>query len=472
MKTQNVPTSDDLQDILEAQSENEDFEQTNEDLQDEDQDELDEDYDHEEYEDEDDEPEPEKELKELVKFSVNSDKFLEKLNLIMGIIPNNPVLPILENFLLTESEITASDLQTAINVPLPTTWGIGDDTKFAIAVPARMFRDWLKRLPKQVITITVDLNSNVIEVRSDNGRYTFTCEDGGDFPRPATQKDCKRLVFNQNEFLEATKGMLPFISSDEMKPAMNGISMQFANNICTFVATDSHRLKTYGIDYKYEGEPFSVLPNGNALQQLVRIANTKDKKAQLTFSFNDTNFFIYCDGVEIISRLIDEVFPDYHCVIPQRGKLIKEKVLLSVPRVDRFATKRQTVLQSFLKEVVIDRSQLIQTIKRSQIFANRTSQQLRFSIDFDSYNIDIIAEDIDFSNESKEFLPSKNYSLLQTKDKFEIGFNAKFLLGCLESFNCDEVTLFLSEPNRACLIEGDRELETVLIMPVMLNNYY
>ena len=82
----------------------------------------------------------------------------------------------------------------------------------------------------------------------------------------------------------------------------------------------------------------------------------------------------------------------------------------------------------------------------------------------------ISAEDLDFSNEANEKLACE-----YNGSDMEIGFNAKFLMEMLANMDCNNVTLDLSEPNKAgLLIPGDgddNEDVLMLVMPVMLNNY-
>ena len=56
----------------------------------------------------------------------------------------------------------------------------------------------------------------------------------------------------------------------------------------------------------------------------------------------------------------------------------------------------------------------------------------------------------------------------------EIGFNSRFLREILENMDCENVSLEMSQPNRAALVlPGDQidpnEDLLMLIMPVMLN---
>jgi DNA polymerase-3 subunit beta len=84
--------------------------------------------------------------------------------------------------------------------------------------------------------------------------------------------------------------------------------------------------------------------------------------------------------------------------------------------------------------------------------------------------LQISAEDLDFSNEANERLSCEHDG-----EDIEIGFNARFLIEMLNNLDSKEITLQLSEPNRAGLIvpkeKSDSEDILMLVMPVMLSNY-
>jgi DNA polymerase-3 subunit beta len=83
--------------------------------------------------------------------------------------------------------------------------------------------------------------------------------------------------------------------------------------------------------------------------------------------------------------------------------------------------------------------------------------------------LSISAEDLDFSNESKERL-----TCVFDGDDMEIGFNARFLMEMLSNLDSTEVKIQMSVPSRAGLLipaNSDNENEDILmlVMPVMLN---
>lgn len=84
--------------------------------------------------------------------------------------------------------------------------------------------------------------------------------------------------------------------------------------------------------------------------------------------------------------------------------------------------------------------------------------------------LNISAEDIDFSNKAEERL-SCDYQ----GDDMQIGFNSRFLTEMINNLSSDNVQLEMSLPNRAGILTpadglDEGEVVTMLVMPVMLNN--
>ena len=119
-------------------------------------------------------------------------------------------------------------------------------------------------------------------------------------------------------------------------------------------------------------------------------------------------------------------------------------------------------------KLLIDRADLLASVKRISIYANKTTHQVRLRLA--GAELHVSAEDLDFSNEANERLACQYEG-----EDMEIGFNARFLTEMLANLDAPEVTLDLSTPNRAGLLmpseQEPQENILMLVMPVMLNNY-
>ncbi|MEM6297853.1 MAG: DNA polymerase III subunit beta [Bacteroidota bacterium] len=374
-----------------------------------------------------------------MKFVISSAVLLKQLNALRGVVPSNPVIPILENFLFDITEdsltITASDLQTSIIA----TMGIEADSAGSVAVPAKMLLETLRNLPEQPVSITIDDENFGVEVSSGNGRYKLAGENAEDYPRP-TEVDTANQIEMASEVLSSAIAYTLFATSnDEMKPNMNGVYLSINSESATFVATDSHRLVRYRrTDVTTENEVSMIIPS-KALDQLK--STLPDENQLVRVEFNDSNAFFSFGNVRLICRLIDERFPDYENVIPKEND----------------------------KKMALASNSLLSTLKRIVIYANKATNQVRFSVSSDMLKVS--AEDLDFSNEANETL-SCDYD----GEEFEIGFNAKFLIEMVTNLHAEQVVFEMSAPNRAALLVSAEQLTEseavmMLVMPVMLNNY-
>ena len=88
-----------------------------------------------------------------MKFTVSSSILLKSLSTINGVIGNNPVVPILENFLFQLNDgilvATGSDMQIVMTTEIK----VDGDGVGAIAVPAKLLLDTLRSLPDQPILL-------------------------------------------------------------------------------------------------------------------------------------------------------------------------------------------------------------------------------------------------------------------------------------------------------------------------------
>jgi len=372
-------------------------------------------------------------------FIVSSSYLLKNLNSISGIITSNPVVPILENVLFEIESgnllITASDLQTSVIVELQ----VESKEDGSVAIPAKILIDTLKNLPEQPVTFSIDDQNYNIEINSDNGKYKLAGENSADFPKVPGVSDGFSAIINSEILNSAISNTIFSTSTDELRPAMTGVFFKLSQNSGTYVSTDGHRLVKYiRTDIKGDEVDHDMILPRKSLNLLKSIIPS-DKSSEIKLEFNASNAFFTFENVKMVCRLIDERYPDYDNVIPNDNS----------------------------NSVTLDKSEILGSLKRISIYANKTTNQVRFKIS--GSEILISAEDLDFSNEANERI-----SCDHDGDDIEIGFNAKFLIEMLSNIESEKVLLKLSEPNKAGLLipENMSEKEDIimLVMPVMLND--
>ncbi|GCC51887.1 DNA polymerase III subunit beta [Chryseotalea sanaruensis] len=373
-----------------------------------------------------------------MKFIVNSAYLLKQLSNINGVITTNPVVPILENFLFELEKgsltVTASDLQTSMITELQ----VESKEKGNIAVPAKILLETLKNLPEQPVTFSIDESTYSVEIISDNGRYKLSGENATDFPKVPTVSNDFSAEISSEVMSRAVNNTIFATSNDELRPAMTGVYVNLGEKNTTFVATDGHRLVRYRRNDITSDNGNAIIIPRKALNLLK--ATLPSENMPVSIDFNMSNAYFKFGNIKMICRLIDERYPDYENVIPSVNNI----------------------------KMTIGRTDLLSALRRISIYANKTTHQVRLKIT--GSELQISAEDLDFSNEANERLSCEHEG-----EDIEIGFNAKFIIEMLNNIDTDQIKLTMSAPNKAGVIlpvEKDKNEDILmLVMPVMLNQY-
>ncbi|MCC7331976.1 MAG: DNA polymerase III subunit beta [Flavobacteriales bacterium] len=373
-----------------------------------------------------------------MKFIVSSTVLLKQVQGVSGVLNSNNTLPILDNFLFEikkgKLSITASDLETTMVAQL----NVEAKEDGIIAIPAKLLLETLKSFPEQPLTFTIDKTTFGIEISSDYGKYKLTGQNGAEFPKTPKLDASSSIKIDGLILSNAINKTLFASGNDELRPVMSGVYFELNENNLIFVATDAHKLVRYTrTDLKAEKASSFILPKKplNLLKNI--LGNVAD---EITISYNDTNALFEFGNTKLICRLIDGKYPNYNAVIPAENP----------------------------NKLTVNRSVFLSSIKRVSIFSNKTTHQVRLKISGSELNIS--AEDIDFSNEANERLTCQYEG-----EDIEIGFNSRFLIEMLSNIDSDDITISMSAPNRAgimtpCEKNDDGEEILMLVMPVMLNN--
>jgi DNA polymerase-3 subunit beta len=370
-----------------------------------------------------------------MKFSSSSTELQRALGSIGGVIPTKSTLPILENFLIQltndQLKITATDLYTTMTIVLK----VKGNEDGAITIPAKRLFETIRALPNIDINFSANLTNNKITMETGSGEYKLTGESVENYPSTPSFKGVEEININ-NEILRRLISKTVFaISADELRPAMMGILFQIRKKEIRTAATDGHRLVRL-INNKFYTDKIErdIIIPGKALGLVLK--STTGEDSSVSFSENHT-MFSFGDTI-LISRMIEEKYPNYESVIP----LDNEKTL------------------------IVDKNQLIASVRRTALYASSSTHQVRFSLK--RGKLTVSAEDIDFGSEAQETLTCD-----YTSESMEIGFNSTYVIDVLSHIDTDEVVFKLSSSTRASIVhpaiqrEGENLL--MLIMPVRLN---
>lgn len=372
----------------------------------------------------------------MMKFSVRSTELQKALAKTVSVVPTRSTLPILENLLFdvhsNTLKITATDLEVSVSVSLE----VQNTQNGTIAIPAKRIFDTVRALPDTNLIFTIDVETNKIRMKTDNGEYTLTGENSEEFPTTPEFKGEAEVPFNVGVLQKIINTTLFAVSTDELRPAMMGVLLQFTKGEVRAVATDGHRLvRVLNKNISAGKITKDIIVPAKALSLIDKVAAGSEVKV----SISSTHVMFNFDGTSLISRLIEEKYPNYESVIPLDND----------------------------RKLVVNKHEMLQSVRRVSLYSNSTTHQIRLSLGGDQ--LKVTAEDQDFGSEAKEKI-SCDYN----SEEMEIGFNSAYVVDVLSHLDSDEVEFKLSSPNRAAIVSpiAQKEGEDVLmlIMPVRLNN--
>ncbi len=371
-----------------------------------------------------------------MRFIVSSSALLKNLQQIGGVISTNSVLSVLEDFLFelkgNTLTLTATDLETMMRVSLE----VNDaQDNGRICIPSKILLEYLKNLPEQPVTFTINEKELSVEIASDAGKYRIGGEKADDFPKEPAPDDTTSFTMPSIALTEGINKTLFAVSTDTLRPQMTGVYFELTPGNITFVSTDAHRLVQYRRDdVACPATEGFVVPR-KPLQQL-RSTLPADE-TQLRISYNSSHLFVQTDKLSMSCRLIDAKFPDYKAVIPTDNPF----------------------------RLTISRADFISALRRVGVFANKTTNQV--VLDINGNELQISAQDIDFSYEGKERLGCQ-----YTGEDMKIAFNAKLMVELVGNLDGTELNVELSTPTRAGIFrpveKGDNEDVLMLLMPLMV----
>ena len=371
-----------------------------------------------------------------MKFIVNSSTLLKELQKLNGVISTSNTLPILDNFLFEiedgKIKIIASDLETTMISEITTE----SSSNGQITIPSKILIDTLKTFSNQPLTFLVDEDTKGIEISSENGNYKLAGQDAKEFPKVPELSSSSSFLIPSTVLLNAVNKTLFASGNDELRPVMSGVFCELSEESITFVATDAHKL------VKHTRSKISSNSNSSFIlpkKPLSLLKNNIDNDSEINVEFNETNVRFLLDNITLICRLIDGKYPNYDAVIPKDNP----------------------------NKLVINKDELLNSIKRVSIYASKTTHQIRLKIA--GSQLQITSEDLDFANKAEERLTCSYEG-----EDIEIGFNSRFVIDMLNNIGSDQICLEMSAPNRAGIIlplDGQEENEDtlMLVMPVMLN---
>ncbi len=376
-----------------------------------------------------------------MKVTVLQTNLAHGLSIVSRAVSPRSSLPVLGNILIATDEgrlrLSATNLEMGI-----TCWiGAKIEEEGSTTVPARTFSDLINTLPGDQVSLALDTNTQVLNVRGGTSTNDIKCIDAQEFPPLPVPEMEGAIQVNVVDFREMIQQVAFAASVDEARPVLMGVLVNVNGDQVTMAAADGFRLsvRKATLSSSAAQEVNAIIP-ARALAELGRIAADGDQTIAMVFPKERGQVVFRMKDVELSSQLIDGTFPDYQQIIP-RGH--KSRTLVST-------------------------ASLLKACKQAEIFAREGSNVARLNIK--SANGELEPSEVEISAQSEE--TGSNETIVEaTVDGIGllIAFNVKFLREVLEVIKSPNVAIETSAPNAPGVIRpvGDESFLHV-IMPMHL----
>lgn len=365
-----------------------------------------------------------------MKIICGKSELVKSTNIVLKAVTGKTTMPILESILIEVEngiiKMTGNDMEMGIETILK-----GEIVREgSVLVDAKMFSEFVRKMPSDEIIIETSDNSVVIT--SGKSEIKLAIKDKDEFPAlPYIDKD-KKVTVSQFTLREMIRQTIHSISTNESSKLMTGELFEIKDNEFKITSLDGYRISIRKVFLKESYDTIKVVIPGKTLNEITKIINGGIEE-EINIYFTDRHVLFEFDDTIVLSRLIE-------------GEYYRIDQMLSGDYETKVSVNKSAIFGC------IDRaSLLIRESEKKPIVLNVTENNLRIEVNSSKGSLD---EHIDISKEGPDIM---------------IAFNPKFMIDALKVIDDEEITIYFINSKAPFFIKNDDGSYIYLIVPVKLN---
>lgn len=370
-----------------------------------------------------------------MQFEINRKEFISALSVGGSMAGKVKSIPILDDVKITikgtSAVISSFDNETAVT-KRTSIKSSSEDSMFCIN--PRILVNLLKTIKDDVVTLCVA--EKVCTVIHSKGEATLPVEPAIDFPSPVKEDDAQVVTLPCEALFEWFKRAKCFVDNSEkaeLRPVLKGVYFYVERGEVGVASTDNSKFfhdnkRVDGLEEVKVG----VVITPKSIDAILDAINGNET---VSVSFGKKNIVFKVADAMVSSRLIEGAYPKF--------KKIFER--------------------EFPNEVVVNRSDLYESVVRASLSANAASSLLKLTIE-PSGKIMIDSEDLFAQRKTHEEV------LCEVQGEFlEIGFKGTSLTECLNTMDGEMVIIKLNDyKSPAMFKESDGSAKAAICMPLLI----
>ena len=370
--------------------------------------------------------------------------FQENLSRGLGVVgravATRATLPVTQNVLLTTDQsrlkLTATNLEIAIS-----TWiGAQIDHEGSVTIPARLLTEFVNQLPDAKIEIDLVDTPKRVALKCALFKANMNGTDAEEFPPIPTVEDGTTITVPGDVLKGAIERVAFAAATEDSRPVLTGIKVEIAGNKLTLAAADGFRLGVETVELGAEAEEdMGFIVPARTMQEVQRLIGDRADDITVTVTEPASQVLFKFGDIEIVSQLVQGVFPDYAKLIPASA-----------------GTTATVQLQDFL-----------QATRAASIFARDGSGIVRLIVtpgeDGELGKVTVASRAEEVGDNEVEFEATID------GDEAKVAFDGRYLLDVLGVLGSGDVTLETTTPSSPGVIRAtDRDGYTHVVMPMFV----
>lgn len=273
----------------------------------------------------------------------------EELKIFQGIFEKKTLMEILQNIKITALENgTLELLATDLEIGLSSSITVEVKESGSFTVNGKDFFELISKMPAGIVEIS---ENNDLQILITNEKKTIKYKllgmQSSDYPKLPIV-DFETAIKIPIKKLNSLIYRNYFVVSPEMKFNLGGALMTVSENKIEMASTDGHRLSyTYFLNENFITDSLEFIISRKTLLELLKIG----EEGNLEFCYDKNNLFFKYKNRVLSSRIIDQKFPNYKSVIPEKTAFFttinSEELLQSLRRVLIFKNRNNGVFFNF-----------------------------------------------------------------------------------------------------------------------------
>jgi DNA polymerase-3 subunit beta len=251
-----------------------------------------------------------------MKLSCLQENLSKGLSNVGRAVATTTTLPITKNILIATDDSRLKMVATNLEMAISCWVGAKVEAEGAITLPARILTEFISSLPNEKVDLT--LNQRTLQLKSGRFEAKINGIEASDFP-PIPQVTDGISTKIEAEVLHQAITQVSFAAAtEEPRPVLTGVQMEFDESKLTLAAADGFRLAVYtAATLESVKEKTAVIVPARALNELNRFLADGEEQIEIVINKQKSQALFKLKNIEMVSQLIQGNFPNYSQLIPQ-----------------------------------------------------------------------------------------------------------------------------------------------------------